>query len=269
VLLAALAWSTIAAARPSEADTCASASEAGQRLEMASRLIEARQNYLTCSRPACPSVVAQYCAGSLSKVESELPTIVLHVVDARGADVRDGAILTIDGVAQPSALGGVAVIVDPGSHTARVQRGSDVVEQTFVAHEGEKDRAVNLAFRVPAPVPPPHQSLAEPPPRPHAPWTAYALAGVAVAALGTFAVTAIDGQARYDSQSAACKRDGCSSDAWASMRIERIVSWAALGTGAVAGAASVWLFVHPTRETRVGISALTGGAGIHVQATFQ
>jgi hypothetical protein len=48
----------------------------------------------------------------------------------------------------------------------------------------------------------------------------------------------------------------------------RLVAWTARGIGAAAGAASVWLFVRTDRAVQVGVSTLTGGAGVRLEAPF-
>ena len=118
-LLAGTAVGPAAAADAPTKQQCVVANESAQDLQRAGKLIEARLRLLTCADDACPGAVRADCAEQLQAVEKALPTIVLIPKDAGGADAS-GAALAIDGVAQPAALDGTPVAVDPGPHTLAV-----------------------------------------------------------------------------------------------------------------------------------------------------
>jgi hypothetical protein len=253
-------------------EACASASEAAQSLLDGHKLLAAREKLLVCTQTSCPAAIKRDCDDLLSKADAAIPSIVLSVKDDRGRDVTDARVL-LDGSPLANALEGRALPVDPGSHTLRFERaGTSPVEMPVVAHEGEKDREIRVQLGAPAP-PTPLARETEAPATPSqpAPWTAWALGGVGVLALGTFVSLAAIGQSQYNQQ---CTATGCPPSESATLERERAVGFAALGVGLVASAASVWLFVRAGSQRRadaaprLGISGAGTGATLRLSGSF-
>jgi hypothetical protein len=150
-LLAGPAARAAAAADAPTKQQCVVANESAQDLQRAGKLIEARLRLLTCADDACPGAVRADCAEQLQAVGKALPTIVLVPKDAGGADAN-GAALAIDGVAQPAALDGTPVPLDPGPHTLTVTlTGWPPVSLRLTVRPGDRVRR-DVVFRGAPPV---------------------------------------------------------------------------------------------------------------------
>ena len=100
----------------------------------------------------CPDVVAGPCMQWQEELKQEIPTIVIAVRDAGGADVADAAIY-VDGVVYPSPPG-VPIALDPGPHRIRAVRGEAERATEIVLRVGERRRVIDIAFPgTPAPEP--------------------------------------------------------------------------------------------------------------------
>jgi hypothetical protein len=257
-------------------EACASASEAAQNLLEAHKLLAAREKLLVCTQASCPAAIKRDCDDLLSKADAAVPSLVFSVRDDRGRDVTDARVL-LDGAPLANALEGRALPVDPGSHTLRVERaGTSPLEMAIVAHEGERDRAILVQLGAAAqatPLRPPESRETEPPGAPSLapPWTAWALGGLGVIALGTFVALAASGQSQYDHQ---CNGTGCPPSESAALERERAVGFVALGVGVVASAASVWLFVRSgtggrrDASARLGLGVAGTGASLLLGGSF-
>jgi hypothetical protein len=247
----------IAATSPSWAsdakvDSCASASEAGQRAVAARHFDEARRHLLVCTQSACPPPIRRDCDQLLSQVELDSPSVVIHLRDAEGHDV-DSAAVTIDGQPTAHALAGGALTLDPGPHVIRITRGVDVAQQSVVLREREKDRAVALQFAQA------HRDS------PTVPFAVYPLAGIGLAGLAVFAVLAVSGQSAYD----ACQSQGCDDARRSRLETQRWVTWTALGGGlASLAAATIILFGARGHDVSLGASAQGAGAELSLQCRF-
>ncbi len=265
----------LAAATPARAqapaqrsiEVCASASEAAQSLHNERKLRAARDQLIVCSQPSCPAVVRRDCDDLLSQVDAAMPTLVLSLEDALGRDVIDARV-RLDGAELPGLLEGRAIAVDPGPHTLRIERnGAAPLDQPFVVREGEKDRV--LVVQLPGPSAPARgDTRAALPPAPPAgpapsgvavPWTAFAAAGVGVAALGAFGYLAVTGQSDYDRCAGPA---GCPQGDVDALGQKRLFAWSALGVAVVASAVATWIFVHSGAAARPGALLRTGGAGV-------
>lgn len=145
------------------------------------RLVDAANGYRRFLREAAGAAEAQKPAAeeALADVERRLPRVRLV---ASGTPLATDT-LTLDGTAIASALVGVPLPVDPGTHEARVVRGvADVASASFEIHESE---ALDVPIAIPAPPPPPVVALRPPPELPRAkgvletPWF-WAITGVVV-----------------------------------------------------------------------------------------
>jgi hypothetical protein len=161
-LVALLAPSTSAAAPPSKRE-CVAASESGQDLRVSGKLHDARAAFAICVSGTCPRPVREDCAQKLAEIDATMPTLVLVAKDAVGNDLA-AAFASVDG--ESYALDGNAVDVDPGPHhiVFRVQHQTQV--RDVVAHEGDKNRRVEVVFgAAPVAAPPAAIEPAAPPPR--------------------------------------------------------------------------------------------------------
>jgi hypothetical protein len=137
-----LALCSTGAARADErGEACDASYVKVQRLRRAGSLIAARSEVAVCLR-TCGEAGRKDCAEWLDAIDKAVPSVV---VSARrdGEDVL-GAKASIDGAAVASK--GVAVDVDPGTHTIVVQDGTQRVSQTVVVAEGEKGRLLVLVL---------------------------------------------------------------------------------------------------------------------------
>jgi hypothetical protein len=192
------AWtSTARAADPVE--SCAASAEKAQELRDARKLMSARASLLQCAREDCPGPIRKDCARWLTEVEESQPSVVFSAHDAKGGEVVNLRVL-LDGRVAVEAFDGKAVAVDPGTHVFRFESPRQTpVEQRILIREGEKNRVLRVDMGGGA------QAGA---PRPAGPdarasesggdarktdpggtkrIAAYALGGLAVVALGSFA----------------------------------------------------------------------------------
>lgn len=238
------------AAAGSDVEVCASASEDGQRLLTAHQLVAARQRLLACTRPQCPTPIKKDCDALLSQVDAALPTIVIAVKDARRRDVTDASV-SIDDRSISDALSGTPVSVDPGRHVVRASRATGAqVEVVVVVREGEKRREVLATFADEAELP---ASGSPAPPvrgRRRTSITTFALGGVSVALLGTFAYLAITGQRDVDR----CASDGCIRSETDAIARKRIYAWISGGIGIAAASTAIYLYATSTADGKPAIA---------------
>lgn len=140
------------AARTAAADdkqVCVSASEKGQQLRSAGKLVDAREQFNLCGRTECPKLIQQDCTQWMSEVLASLPSVVPGAKDRRGRDVVD-ARLTIDGKLATETLDGKPIVVDPGVHSfafeAKGSGAGPAVKEQVVIKPGEKNRIVSVTI---------------------------------------------------------------------------------------------------------------------------
>jgi hypothetical protein len=118
---------------------CVAAYENAQTAKLRGKLLDGKAALLLCSSSACPEVMHADCDRWLTEVEASLPTVVFRVMTASGV-VPQWATVSIDG-AEPVALDGRAISVDPGRHTVTFSaQDLRTTSQTFDFSEGEKLR---------------------------------------------------------------------------------------------------------------------------------
>ncbi len=238
-LTAALfAAETPARAGPSD---CASAYEQAQRSRKASKLVESRTRLLACSQETCPAFIRRDCAGWLTEVERELPSVAVRVLDRQGCD-RPDVMVWVDGRAIPGAAGGTSVDLDPGTHGLRAELEGAMVEQTIVLVRGERDRIVTLAAGtvtsctptkpLNAPAPPvvpraPERDAAQP-----VPALAFVFGGIGVVGVGLGTAFAISGWTQRGSLDDC--RGTCRQDDVGAARRAFVVADIGIGVGLVA-----------------------------------
>ena len=184
----------LASSRAALADnkrSCLSSYVEVQRARNASRLLDARDAAIACSRQTCPERLQTDCLTWLREVEATIPTVVVSVVGPDGA-ARLDALVSIDGKDVP--VDGRAVSLDPGRHAVRATlTGADPLEQSLVVMQGKRDQPVQITFPAldHAPSPPAAPAApARPPPvvtRPTPPLV-FAFGALAVVGIGTWAV---------------------------------------------------------------------------------
>src|SRR5688572_23828999 len=67
-------------------ETGASAAERGQQAHVAGKLLQAREEFRTCSAAVCPGIVLEDCRRWLAEPEAQLPRLTLRARDARDRD---------------------------------------------------------------------------------------------------------------------------------------------------------------------------------------
>jgi len=233
---------------------CVAAHSHGQAERNAGRLQSAKTDFISCSTAECPGAIQSECASFLAEVEGIMASVVFAAIDADGHDAVDVKV-TVDGQAALDKLTGLATTLDPGSHDI-VYTWPDGVEQrqTVVVAQGEKNRRVELRRQptkveaAPGPAPAPMRAQ-------QTPVAAYVLAGVGVAALGSFAAFAITGKSA-ESAMDGCK-PACSQAQADKMRLRYLLADISLGVGVVALGAGGYLFFSANREP--ASAAWTGG----------
>lgn len=198
VLAPLVVMSSAAPAAADDKQVCLGASEKGQQLRSAGKLVEAREQFNLCGRTECPKLIQQDCTQWTSEVLASLPSVVPGAKDRRGRDVVD-ARLTIDGKVATETLDGKPIVVDPGVHSfvfeAKGSGAGPAVKEQLVIKPGEKNRIVSVTIATGDDIvvadPVADRGIGEPPaetPRSSPPVAAYVLGGLGVAALGVAGV---------------------------------------------------------------------------------
>ncbi len=187
-----------------EKEACLSAADQGQSLRDEGKYTGARDQFVACSRSACPKLVHDQCTDWLRQLDESMPTVVFRVKDDKGNDVTAMHAMA-DGKPLTGILEGKAVPLDPGPHDIRFERDnpSQAVSVHVVLRAGEKAREVSAAFPAletepekptgeppaPPPVPAPPE---EAPPPPETPVAAPAVGkGRSIASLSLLAAGAV------------------------------------------------------------------------------
>ncbi|MDB4942969.1 MAG: hypothetical protein JWP97_2503 [Labilithrix sp.] len=242
-------------ARPAHADVppeCRQAYVGGQEDRRAGLLQRARGELLACSKPSCPPAIVADCADWLRDVERAIPSFVVAVVGADGAE-RTDALVYLDGVLVAKTADGRAIPADPGTHEVRVSVASEgELTSRVVLREGERNRAVNVHFAPhrerPAPVTGPPR--ADAPDRTRMTTASWILGGVGAAGLltgGVLAASAFFGSPSLRTLDRC--RPSCPEDEASKVHTMFVVSDVAAGVGLVAiGAAIILVLTHRTAD---------------------
>jgi hypothetical protein len=243
----------IATADTGTREDCKTAYEQGQVARIAGRLHQASTLFRACSAPSCAAFMASDCAHWLDEVTAEMPTIVVAAHDSRGQDVSD-ARLFVDGALKATHLAGLAFDLDPGEHALRLEAaGASPIETKIVAHIGEKDRRVDLLLSTPfdsTAQPAAGGSKVETSPE-GTPWITYALSGLAIAGLGTFAIFGGEGLLVAQNRNQTCAPN-CTDAEVSPIRTDFQVADVGLGVGVVAGALAAYFFFRELGGRRAG-----------------
>jgi len=239
---------------------CVTAHSHGQAERNAGRLQSARNDFISCSTSECPSEIQAECASFLSEVEAFMASVVFAAIDEEGHDATDVKV-SVDGQVVLDKLNGLATTLDPGSHEVSYTWPDGTEQkQTVVVAQGEKNRRVELRREPKAVAAKPAQPAAQ---AKKTPVAAFVLAGVGVAALGSFAAFAITGK------SAEHDMDGCKPYCQQSqadkMRLRYLIADISLGVGVVALGASGYFFFSASKDPAT--SAYNGGS-VGVRGNF-
>jgi hypothetical protein len=243
-------------------DACISGYEQSQVARKSGDLAAARQQLRVCARAACPPLVRNDCVTWLEQVEASFPSVVLHA-ERDGADVTAVRVV-LDGKSIASHLDGKAVEILPGEHTFRFElEGAPPVTQTVLVREGEKDRPVEIHF---ASAHPKGETKSEdlPPLARATPAGVYALGGLGLAGLGTFAVLAATGKERESSLRSSCA-PSCSDASVSALKTQFLVGDIGLGVGIVSSAAALlWYALRPSTSEggHIEVDASAHGANV-------
>ncbi len=156
VAFAASSFAAAAQAADPTMSDCITANESAGKLQADKKLRQAREQAAMCAAEACPTELHDTCRQRVADLNKSIPTIVFHAKNANGGDLT-AVKVSMDGQVLAERLEGTAISVDPGQHTFRFETvGQSPIEQTLLVQEGEKDRAVSVAFgEGPAPASPP------------------------------------------------------------------------------------------------------------------
>ena len=244
LLVPAIAHADDTSRLQSDVTACVAASDEGQKLRDEGHLRAARAKLATCAAEECPSPVRGDCLRWLDDVDKRTPSIVIAAT-ASGKDATDVRV-SIDGAVVVSKLDGNAILLDPGEHKFRYEHAGDPPQdETIVLREGEKDRALRVAFGSPAPpvVPPPKTP----------PTLAYAMTGVAIGAgLGWagFALASFLTVQGYDN----CRNAGgdvttCNKTGHESITVTTsVLADVSLGIALVATGVAIWAYVKHAHQ---------------------
>lgn len=248
-------------ARADETSACIDASARGQEQRDKGKLLDARESFLACSRPACHRIIRTDCATWLADVEARTPSVVLSAQDPEGRDVADVRV-ALDGRQLTERLGAQAIPIDPGEHVFRFERaGSPAVTQTVILREGERRRAISVRFaREPKPAPP-----AEIPVAP------IVLGAVGIAGGGAFIGLALSAKGDVERMRVECA-PGCKQGEVDAARAKLIAANVSLGVGIAAlAAAGIVLIARPRAQAKplaITVHPALGGAAVTLGGAF-
>jgi hypothetical protein len=134
-------------ARADEADVCADAAEAGQKLRDERKPLEARDQFLRCAKASCPALVREDCIGFAADIEKRIPSVVLRAKSEKGDDLSDVRV-TSAGKVIATKLDGAPVRLEPGAYELTFEAtGLPPATQKIVVAEGEQRRVVEVVLR--------------------------------------------------------------------------------------------------------------------------
>jgi hypothetical protein len=268
----------VAYASPEDKRACVAASTKGQTDRDEGRLIEARQEFLTCARDECPGIVRKSCGDWLADIDERMPSVVVRVQDASGTDMTDVR-LTIDGGSVE--LDGRPVTLNPGQHTLVITQPSGAfMERKVLLAERDKSRLVNIQLRAAGDEPTDDEARTDPPPeggfggeeprrdsgKGKVPMGAWVLGGVGVAGLASFAAFAVIAKNDLDDLKDKCSPN-CSDDQTSDGRRNALIADISLGVGAAALVGGVvWAVVglKRSKESRTSMAIVPTRAGANL-----
>jgi hypothetical protein len=258
---------------------CPTASEQGQKLRDQGKLIRAREMFLLCSKPTCPSVVRKDCAKWLPELDEGIPTVVFSAQDGSGGDLSAVAV-TLDGTKVATTLDGKPVPMDPGPHTVIYEtQGAPPLTQNVIIRAGEKNRIVKATLGAPPTKPEPKP---EPKPGPNpepkpvqkagVPTMTYVLGGVGVIGVGSFAFFGITGKNDLSDLKSTCAPN-CDPSKLDDAKTKLLIADISLGVGILALGGATILFLtsgsdNKAAKTGLTVSPLPGGGAASLSGSF-
>lgn len=241
---------------------CVAAHEEGQSLRTQKKLHAARERFIACAKSECPAVLRKECGEQIEVLDAQAPSLAFEALDENGN--TDPAVkVSIDGTVASQRLTGASVDVEPGEHAIKFERGDGkIIEQKILVSEGEKNRKVvaDYASLVPKPIKDDRQKPPPPPPEEKKiPLGTYVAGGVAVVALGSFAVFALTGKSTEDDLAGKCSPN-CKDDEVSPVHRDYLIADVSLGVAAVATIVAVVLALpalgsSPSANVRANASA--------------
>lgn len=262
--LVVAAWALLSsegAAAPVDKQACVMAHEQTQEARLAGKLRLAREFLQTCSKPGCPPLVRNDCAGWQAEIEREQPSLKIRVRGADGAELKGFSVL-IDG--EPAVITPAGeYLLDPGDHALRVELpGHPAHERRIEVKAQQQGVAVEIQL-----VPRAAASSAPPASAPGRSLTApLLLGGLGLVGVGVFAYFGLTGKADED-RLKACK-PVCPQGDVDAVSGKYLVANVGLGVGAVALGVATYLLLRrppePVAASRAQVtpwvSAGLGGA---------
>lgn len=145
---------TVAFAQNDSKAVCVAASEHGQRMRLQQNLPRALEDFEMCRAASCPALISQDCRKWWDELIEAVPTIVVTVRDARGADITNARALLDDEVLA-AQLDGTALRVPVGRHSLRIEvPGRSPWAEQVVFSEGEKGRQIHVVLGAAPPATP-------------------------------------------------------------------------------------------------------------------
>jgi hypothetical protein len=254
-----VAGSTHAAAADKSEDTkkiCVARHEQAQILRRNSKLTEARAALLVCAQDSCPGGIRADCVEWLGAVSNAIPSVVIaaKMRDKDEYNVR----VTVDDALVTSRLDGIALELNPGVHTFRLEvAGQDPIEQQLLLVEGQKSRILNVRFGRPEPESPAGGANTGRAPDTYRPVPTldYILAGVGVLGIGSFAGFGLWGLDQKKSLEGTCS-PVCTSTQTAPVRAKFMVADVSLGVAVLSTVVAAYVyFTRPAFERSTPASA--------------
>jgi len=259
---------------------CVDASTVGQTNRDAGQLLAAREQFLICSRDACPAVVRSSCGRWLSEVQELTPSVVVRAADSADADITEGS-ASIDGTEFP--LDGRAIPLDPGKHVVIVETKDGArAEKKLLLAAGEKSRLIELRVEAQSSsrASQPSGAALQPARAGSAdrgfsvPTGTWILGGVSVVALGSFGFFAVSAKSELDKLRRACS-PSCTDQQTRPGRTDALVADISLGVSVAALTGAItWALVSGPRSrpspntARVSVSPLAHGGYAAFLAPF-
>ncbi len=286
ILLASFGLMTVDVAHAQAEDVaagkkqCLTQHEQSQILKQSTKLREAREALLMCSRDICPSFVRADCVEWLGQLDRIIPSVVISAKVNKKDEFNIK--VTIDGQVALTRLDGRAIELNPGIHMFRFDLSPwPPIEQQVLMGEGEKNRIINVQFGTPVDEKP----GAEPPSYRPIPTLDYILAGTALAGIGVFAAFGTMGKTQYnnDAKSLTGCKPFCSTTEVNSVKTKLLIADIGLGVAVASTIGAIIVFAtrpsvplpaeEPTKpgkgsKTSFGIEPMRSGAFMSVQTEF-
>lgn len=236
---------------------CVAAHEEGQKLRADKKLRSARERFVACAKSECPAVLRRECGEQIEAIESATPSVVFEARDESGNAVT-AVKVSLDGTVIAERLTGGAIEVEPGEHTVRFERtDGKVIETKVLVAEGEKNRKVVAEYASLLPKPPKDDRPVVPPEEKKIPLGTYVAGGVAVVALGSFAVFALTGKSNEDDLAGKCSPN-CTDDEVGSVNRSYLIADVSLGVAAIATIVAVVLALPALGSSSSSSAVKTG-----------